>query len=198
MSQLLQAFIKHEAGLRRHLSRYITRNQDIEDLLQETYLKALAAEANYTIRAPKSYLFRVAKNLALNELTRKSNTSTEYIEDSASPDVLYDTDGINMDEVVAAKQQLGALARAISTLPPQCRRVLIMRRVEGLSFKEISQQLSISVSTAEKHSAKGLLKCAEFMQKLGHDPLAFKQKLRRTRNKDGTEGSVVAITGKQK
>jgi len=193
MSQLLTAFIKHEAGLRRHLARYLSREQDIDDLMQETFIKAMAAEAQTTIRAPKSYLYRVAKNLALNELARKANSATDYIADSEAPDVLYDTDERDLETVVSSKQQVASLTRAIAALPEQCRKVVILRKIEGLSFQDISLRMGISVSTAEKHSAKGLLKCAEFMQQSGHDESYLRNRTAGVKKAQEKKAKVVSI-----
>lgn len=170
MSRLLKAFIENETAIRRTLSRYFPRAQDIDDFAQETFLQAFAAEARYEIRAPKAYLIRVAKNLALNELARKSHSTTEFIEDSQDCTVLEDEQAISADKRLSDRQELATLAMAIAALPPKCRRVFILRRVEQLSFPEISKRLGISVSTAEKHAATGLLRCIDFLRRRGHDP----------------------------
>ncbi len=193
MSRLLTAFIKHEAGIRHLLSRYMSRNQDIEDLLQETFLKAFAAEGRWTIRAPKSYLFRIAKNLALNELVKKSNTTTDYIEDFPTPDVLYDSEQTSVTNEVEVQQQLTILVKAISSHPTQCRRVVVMRKVEGLSFKEVAERLDISVSTAEKHAAKGLLKCAQVMQNKGFDSPYLNQRMKLKALRNSQKNTVVEL-----
>lgn len=53
---------------------------------------------------------------------------------------------------------------AIAEMPPQCQRVFIMHKVYGFKYKEISQQLGISVSTVEKHMMTGLKKCRQSMK----------------------------------
>src|SRR5262245_12055701 len=88
-STISSGFVSHLPTLKRFLARFFSRPQDIEDVAQETYLRAFDAErAGEEVRSPKAFLFRIAKNLALNELARKSRLLTDYIEDLASPDVL--------------------------------------------------------------------------------------------------------------
>ena len=62
------AFIEHETFLKRFLRRFLSLPQDIEDVVQETYLKARSAEQGQVINSPKAFLFRIARNEALKEL----------------------------------------------------------------------------------------------------------------------------------
>ena len=68
---ITEAFLKHETFLKRFISRFLPRPQDIEDVVQDTYLKAFTAEKKQTIQQPKAFLFRVAKNAAFTQLTKK-------------------------------------------------------------------------------------------------------------------------------
>ena len=139
--------------------RFVLREQDIEDIVQETFLRAYQSEQSQVIRSPKSFLFRVARNIALNEIARKANSLTDLVGDPDSLNVI--------DSMPSAEQQLeirrrfDALNAAVGALPPQCRRVLVMRKVFGLSHKEIARRLDISVRTVEKHLAKALHRCQE-------------------------------------
>ncbi|MEQ8507588.1 MAG: RNA polymerase sigma factor [Rhodospirillaceae bacterium] len=179
MSRILRSFIENEAALRRFLSRFLSRRHQIEDIAQETFLQAFAAESKSDIRAPKAYLFRVAKNLALNSLARKSFSDTDYIEDFADSEVLTDDGQISVEDEVSARQQLVIVSQAIMTLPKQCRRAFVMRKMEGLSYKEIAHRLSLSESTVEKQVATGLSKCIDVLRRQGHDPTDFGAKARK-------------------
>ena len=63
--------------------------------------------------------------------------------------------------------KLAVFCEAVASLPPQCRRAFLMRKVHGLSHKEISKQLGIAISTVEKHQAIGLKRCSEYMRNKG-------------------------------
>ncbi|MEO0398226.1 MAG: RNA polymerase sigma factor [Pseudomonadota bacterium] len=186
---MLDIFIKHEAGLRRLLWRYVSNRQDVEDLLQETYVRVLAADAKYKLRASKGYLFRTAKNLALNELAKKSRTTTDSIEDSTPETVLIDEGQIAADESLSTRQEFMLVAQAVAGLPPQCRKVVVMRKFDGLSYREIADRLGITVSTAEKHAATGLIKCVDHLRRNGHDVEEMMVRLGAKRRAPSSTGS---------
>lgn len=173
MSSILKDFLQHEQALKRYLARFFSRPQDIDDITQETFLKAFASEAKTEVRSPKSFLFKVAKHTALNEIAKKSNNTTDFIEDSGGSDVLLDGDCVNAEQEIDSKQKLIVFSKAVANLPPSCRRVFIMRKIDGLKVKEIARELDISVSGVEKHIATGLVKCSQYFRNHGYDPSEF-------------------------
>lgn len=162
-SKIAIAYLKNESALKSFISRFAFRPHDIEDISQEAFMRAFKAERNTEIRNPRAFLFRTAKNIALNELTRKSNILTDYIEENCSLDVLSKEKAV--DEQYDDRQKFKVFCQAVSTLPAQCQRVFVMRKVYGFSHKEISKALGISTSTVEKHVATGLLRSREYMRK---------------------------------
>lgn len=172
MSSILAAYLENEGALKRFLARFLGRvlSRDmLDDLAQETFLRAYAAEAIEDITAPRAFLFKVARNLVLNERAKLSNATTDALEDFADTAVLEDNSRSSVDDQIAARQQARALAAAIADLPPQCARVFVLRKVHGLSYQEIAQRLNISVSTAEKHVALGLLRCTDQLRRQGYE-----------------------------
>ena len=165
MSLILKEFLENEAAIKRFLRRFVSRAQDVEDITQETFLRAYAAEAAHEVHAPKAFLFRVARNLALNERAKLSNSATDLVGDFSDPGVLGSEDQASPEDQVDTRQRMRFLAEALETLPPQCRRVFIMRKIHGLSHKEIASRLGISVKTVEKHIATGLTKCSEYLRR---------------------------------
>ncbi len=152
-------------SLRRFITRYFARPEDVEDVLQETFVRVDQAKT-VDIRSPKSYLFRVAKNIALSELTKKSTMVTGYIEELADSNI--DSCSIPLDEQVLSELRMEAFAHAVAALPAQCRRVFMLRKLHGMGPTEIAKKLQISVSTVETHLTKGLLKCSEYMEESGY------------------------------
>ena len=159
---VLQAFHKHQGALRRFISRIVQRSQDIDDVAQEAFLRAYKVEKERTIDQPKSFLFRIAHNVAITELTKKSHQIIDYIADIDESAVLWVDN--SAEEQVSAEQTIGLHCEAVAQLPPQCRRVFLMRKVHGMSHREIAQQLDIAISTVEKHMSKGVRACAQYMQ----------------------------------
>ncbi len=161
-SSVTEAFFKYESFLKRFLTRFLFRREDIEDVVQDTYLKAYSAEKKQVIQSPKAFLFRVARNTALKELTKKSRKIMDYIEDIDSSEVNYDE--VSLEELAIARQKIGLFCQSALEMTPRCRRVFLMAKVYGFSYKEISAQLDISESMVEKHVAKGLKICHAYMQ----------------------------------
>ena len=114
------AFLKHQAPLKRFLSRFLRNAHDIEDVTQEAFLRAYSAEQSKVIEQPKSFLFRIAKHVALTQLTQKSRQITDYIGDFDESAVLLEEDSAE-DEVIAR----------IRANPPEDHPGYPVRRVEA-------------------------------------------------------------------
>lgn len=168
-SEVSGAYLEHRTFLKRFLSRFLSSPEDIEDVVQETFLRAYNAESKDTdIRSPKAFLFRVARNLALKELGKKSRRITKYIEDLGATEVIDVQSSV--EDQVAERERLAVFCKAAAALPLQCRRAFLLRKIYGLSQQEISRELNISVSTVEKHLATGLMRCNAFMAAYGYEP----------------------------
>ena len=172
-SVLTRIFMETSPVLSNFLRRFLHRPQDIEDVIQETYLKAYAAEKVSDISHPRAYLFSIAKNIALGELTKKSSQITGYIEECKHELHIHST--ATMESELEAQESLGAYCDAIALLPEKCRRVFLLRKVHGLKQREIAETLGISVRMVEKHLRIGTSKCMLYMseqqdQGLGVEP----------------------------
>lgn len=155
LSAVSAAFVENSGFLKKFLRRYFSKQQDIEDVVQETYLRAYAAERKKCIQHPKAFLFRVAKNVALTELTKKSRQITDYLEESGAS-VLIETEASAYEEI-EAQEILGRYCDAVATLPDRCREVFLLRKVHGLPHKEIAERMSLSTSSVAKYIARGVL-----------------------------------------
>lgn len=157
-----EAYTRHGSSLKRFIGRFMRGSSDIEDIAQEAFLRAYTVERSRPIEQPKSFLFRVAKHLALSQLTRKSRQITEYIEDSTDSSVIQSDH--SAEEEVSAREMLGLHCEAVAELAPQCRQVYLLRKVHGFSHKEISEHLGIAVSTVEKHLMKAVEQCDRYVR----------------------------------
>ena len=167
MSTILEAYLENEVALKRFLRRFIKSREGADDLAQEAFLRAFAAESGRAVQSPKAFLFKVARNLALNELAKQSSAATEPLGDFEGQEVLEDSSQAAVDDAVDGRERIRMLARAIAALPPQCAKVFILRKMQGLSQKEIAARLNISVRTVENHVALGLVRCKAYMRAHG-------------------------------
>lgn len=169
-SPTIKAFLDNETALKRFLGRILQTESDVEDIAQETFIRAFAASAVQDVLMPKAFLFRIAKNLALNERSRMWNTTTTFVGDAAELDDMgADHEAVSGEDRLDSHRKIRLLEEAITQLPAQCRRVFQLRKIDELSHKEIAAEMGISVSTVEKHIATGLVRCKKFLADRGYE-----------------------------
>lgn len=169
MGKLLETFDRHVPGLRTFIRGYFPRAEDTEDILQEVFLRAFRQEQRTTIFFYKAFLYKVARNVCINELGKARRKMESSAEDLGGPDVFVDGSHVDGDARLESRRKLALLAEAVETLPPKCRRVFIMRKVDGMRINDIARELGISSSAVEKHVAHGLFLCGEYLRKKGYD-----------------------------
>ncbi len=162
-SRIFSVFLANETIIKRFLRRYSFNPDDIDDISQETILRALDAEKNKEINEPRAFLFGVAKNIARKSLEKKSRSLIDFIDDFGEKE--YISNEPSVDEHIDSRKKMLIFWEAVSVLPPQCQKVFVLKKVYGYSHKEISKKLEISISTIEKHVATGLMRCSEYMDK---------------------------------
>lgn len=166
-----RAFFSIQKALRLSLGRILSSSQDIDDVVQETYLRAVANNTSNSIKDPEGYLFRTSRNIALNEKARLYHQMEVAlpVEEVDQLTVLINDKPVERD--VERKQQFAEYCLAVSDLPIQCRRVFVLRKVYGYSQKEIANELGISLSTVETHITKGMQRMRQSMKHRETGPL---------------------------
>ena len=155
----------HAAELRAWLRGKFPALNDPDNLAQESLTRVWRAHEHGEIQSPKALLFTTARNLALDELRRRQVVTVEPIAESAGLSVFEDTP--TAADTAAHNQELEILTKAIQSLPDRCRQVLTLRKIYGLSQKEIAAQLGIAEHTVEAQVATGMRKCAVFLARFG-------------------------------
>ncbi len=158
----------HEPMLRAWLQRRFASQLDIDDLVQEAYVRVLRARESGVLTAPKAFLFATARNLALDRLRRHEVSRTDSLGDFDALHVLDERDGVS--ETVARNQELALLTEAIQSLPARCRQILTLRKLYGLSQREIAERLGLSESTVSNQITIGIEKCTDFFAEHGDGP----------------------------
>ena len=150
-------------GLRTRLVRLvigIVPPKDVEDIVQETYVRVCRIENKDAIREPRSFLFRTAQNLAINHVKRAESRLTDGVdaidEVSGINDLSYDDQTYAQ---VTSDEQFALFCEAVRHLPQQCRRAYVLKKVYGYTLKEIAQEMELAESTVEKHIVAGAKKC---------------------------------------
>jgi RNA polymerase sigma factor (sigma-70 family) len=161
----LNQIFRHRAALYRYLRKFTSGAEDVEDLVQETYVRMYALRDFREIESPRALLFRIAHNTAVERARRQSAQTTDSVGDFESLNV-YSSEA-PADEQIDARRRFESFCAAVDRLPPLCRRVFVLRKVYRLSHDEIAEVLGVSHSTIEKHVAKGLLRCRDYLRETG-------------------------------
>ena len=149
---------------------------EIEDVVQEVYVKLCLVKNEKHILHPRSYLYQMAKNIAKDRVKSSAFTLVDSIDDHEDRLAEGHEDPVYM--AVVSHEEFSQFCEAVRFLPLQCRRVFVLRKVYGHSQREVSRQLGIAESTVEKHVAHGLRRCSERMSEI-ETPTTKKQLLMR-------------------
>lgn len=155
----------HEGPLRAYLRSRFPTLPDIDDLVQESFLRVVQARERAMIGSIRAFLYATARNLALDHYRRRQVAAIDGVAEIGDLTV-YD-DAPEIPEVVGRHQELELLTEAIQSLPDRCRRVLTLRKIYGLSQKEIAAQLGIAEHTVEAQVANGMRRCSAFLARRG-------------------------------
>lgn len=150
-----------EPALMRYLRRNWRNEDDLPDLRQELYVKLYDAAHNGLPSQTQAFVFAAARNLLINRVRRARIVSIETVADLDDLNVSMDT--LTPERRVSASEQLQRLQTGLERLPPRCRDVVRLRRIEGLSQKETAERLGISVRTVEKHMMYGMRALIDYM-----------------------------------
>lgn len=141
-------------GLLQFLRLRVANDEDARDLAQESLVRLLRYRDTEPARAWRPLLFRIARNL-VNEQYRRGQArhATEHV----PVENLELPDPAPPPELVMVRQQQETWLRdAVLQLPPRCRQVFVLTRVDGLGQAEVARRCGISLKTVEKHLATAL------------------------------------------
>lgn len=149
IQQVLPAAPRHRA-----LAERLVGAAEADDLVQDAYARLLSLPNWQEIASPVAFTNQIIRNLAYDRLRR---ASLVRIENVAALDLAAIADPApDPYRAASASSELARIVALVDALPPQGRKVVRLRKFEGRSPREIAETLGLSVSTVEKHLAKGL------------------------------------------
>jgi RNA polymerase sigma factor (sigma-70 family) len=155
----------HESALRAYLRGRFPALSDPDDVVQETYIRVLRARKADQVHSPRSLLFVTARNVAIDFFRRRSAVPVEELANLENLSVVRD--GSDTADSLSREQKLQLLEEAIRSLPERCRQIIMFKKIEGLSYNEISQRLGISHNTISAHLTAGVTKCRDYLKAHG-------------------------------
>ena len=162
--RILETFVSLRGRIAR-LVMGIVPPKEVEDIVQETYVRVCQVENIDAIREPRSFLFRTAQNLALDHVKRAATRLTSDVEEideivmPESPAAEDATFG-----KVASDEEFALFCDAVRHLPKQCRRAFVLKKVYGYSLKEIAEIMGVGQPTVETHIVNGTKKCVLYLR----------------------------------
>lgn len=155
----------YEPALRAYLSRRFPSLPDHDDLVQETYARTLRAREAGRLTYTKAFLFTAARNAAIDLLRHNRRSPHQAIANHEALPVADETPGVLA--TLERQQQLDAMLEAMLGLPERCREVMMLRYLDGMSYREIAGELGISPETVKVHLVKGVRDCTLFFHRCG-------------------------------
>lgn len=165
---LTKTFISLRSSLARSVGG-IVPPKEIEDIVQETFVRACQAAHRSEIKAPRSFLYRTARNLALDQVKRAETRLTVSLDKdpSAQPGFQHNLADETLERV-STDEEFARFCQAVRHLPTQIRRAFVLKKVYGYSQREIADEMGLSQSTVEKHIAQGIKRCRYFIVQRRH------------------------------
>jgi len=138
---------------------------DAENLVQEAVSRVWRVCAQKPVASPRALLFATAHNLAVDHVRRERVVRLEAVDSLGELPAIEESPG--PAEATAQHQELELLMQAVQSLPDRCRQVLTLRKIYGLSQKQIAAQLGIAEHTVEAQVANGMRRVADFLARRG-------------------------------
>jgi RNA polymerase sigma-70 factor (ECF subfamily) len=151
-------FAREVLPLEALLAQFLRRNwrdrSEVEDLLQEVYVRVFEAAKKEIPHSARPFVFTTAHNLLINRFRQQQIVPIDAVADLESLEVAGDDPP--PDRIAIAHEEFRLLQAAIDLLPPRCREAITLGRIEGLSGREIAQRMGVSEAAVSKHLARGL------------------------------------------
>ena len=154
---LIETYERHRGQLISFVRAKVGCAAAAADIVQDTYLRLAQRNGSAPVANPRAFVYQVARNLALDHL-RQARTHGQSVTSSPVPDQI-DSRAPSAETLMIDRQRLSRLNLAIAELPPRCRTVFVLRKLNGLDQAEIASLLRISRNMVEKHLRKALAHC---------------------------------------
>jgi len=153
-----QVFLDQRESLIGSVTGLVRCRDTAEDVVQEAYVRACSIAASKPVQSPQRFLFRVARNLALDHLRWRRRQAMRFQPagdeaervPSPNPDPAATVDGI---------VQLRRLQTVIEALPARRREILLLHKVHGWRLTDVAAHMGLSLSAVEKNLRRALQDC---------------------------------------
>ncbi|WP_269714822.1 RNA polymerase sigma factor [Caulobacter sp. NIBR2454] len=153
--------LPHEAVVRAWLRGAFSDAAEIDDVMQEAYCRLSMLSDVDHITNPRAYLFQTARNVVLEQLRRARIVRIDALTELETANVMDDEP--SPERIVAGRGELARVKALIADLPSRCRTIIELRKIDGLSQRDIAQRLGVSENVVENDAKRGLRHILEAM-----------------------------------
>ena len=154
-------FNRYEIRIRNFLMLKKHQKEDVEDIVQETFLKAHKVTDWKNVENPEAYLISIAKN-AYNDHIRKEIRNVTHVDADISKVAVKD-DMPSPEQTIVGRQELNDLERIVNKLTPRVKQAIIYVKFLELSYTEAAELMNVSKSTLKNHITIGMTECRKQM-----------------------------------
>lgn len=147
--------------------RLMGEEEAARDLLHDVYAELLTGETWRSTKKPHTWVMRAVLTRGVDRIRRSKVVSMRALPDVETLE--FATQSLDGFEAVSVREQVRAGLDAINTMPDMTRRVLLLRRLDGLSVKEIAYRLGLTVKGVDYHIARGAFLFNQAMVDAGFD-----------------------------
>jgi RNA polymerase sigma factor (sigma-70 family) len=155
----------HCGALRAYVQRAFPGVRDVDDVVQDSLLRIWTARAGRQIGCARAFLFKIARHRALDLLRHDDASPFVAVRDLAGLSVAED--GPSPADALSTAEKIELVAEAVAALPDRCREIVVLRKLQLLSQREVATRLGLSERTVEVQVARGARRCAEFLRRRG-------------------------------
>jgi len=146
--------VPHEADLRTRLRRMAVPEEEINDIVQDAYLKISNLDAVAHIHNGRGYFFATARTMLLDRIRRERIVRIDSMTEMEALTLADEDPG--PERRVSARLELERVRQLIDALPDRCREIFELRRVQGLPQREIAARMGLPEHTIEQQACRGL------------------------------------------
>ena len=171
------SLLPHEGAVRSWLYRVLDNRSEVDDIIQEVYCRLWSLGNPLSIANPRAYFFQTARNIVIDEVRRAKIVKFTAL--AEVEEVALDVSSFSPERVAGARDELRRVVGFIDQLPPRCREIFSLRKIEGLSLQQISVRLGLSRTVVENEVSRGLKRLLKIIENAEKPASASKGSARR-------------------
>lgn len=148
-SDLAELFSQFRVPLEKYFRKRVYNQNEVEDLVQDVFYRLTSRSDQAQLERPEAFIFQIAANLLRDKARREATKRAFTKQLSDQNENAFEE--LSPERVLLGKEKVVALKNALNELPERTRNVFLLHRFEEFKYREIAQQLGISMSSVEKH-----------------------------------------------